>query len=50
MRQVANPDGRTIIEKIKEWRGLAPTRNDKPPTSFAGLHLRGAIIWLRSLH
>ena len=37
------------INKIKEWRGLA-TRYDKTPTSYlAGLHLRGAVIWLRSL-
>jgi transposase len=38
------------INKIKEWRGLA-TRYDKTPESYlAGLHLRGAILWLRSLH
>ena len=37
------------INKIKEWRGLA-TRYDKTPDSYtAGLHLRGSIIWLRSL-
>lgn len=37
------------INKIKEWRGLA-TRYDKTPESYlAGLHLRGSIIWLRSL-
>ncbi|MDH6574733.1 transposase [Kitasatospora sp. MAP5-34] len=37
------------INKIKDWRGLA-TRYDKTPASFeAGLHLRGSIIWLRSL-
>ncbi|PYC66998.1 hypothetical protein C7C46_30810 [Streptomyces tateyamensis] len=37
------------INKIKEWRGLA-TRYDKTPDSYlAGLHLRGAVIWLRSL-
>lgn len=37
------------INKIKEWRGPA-TRYDKTPVSFlAGLHLRGAVIWLRSL-
>lgn len=37
------------INKIKEWRGLA-TRYDKTPRSYeAGLHLRGAVIWLRSL-
>jgi len=37
------------INKIKEWKGLA-TRYDKTPDSYiAGLHLRGSIIWLRSL-
>jgi transposase len=37
------------INKIKQWRGLA-TRYDKTPDSYlAGLHLRGCIIWLRSL-
>lgn len=37
------------INKIKDWRGLA-TRYDKRPDSYmAGLQLRGAIIWLRSL-
>jgi transposase len=37
------------INKIKEWRGLA-TRYDKTPAGYlAGLHLRGAVIWLRSL-
>lgn len=37
------------INKIKEWHRLA-TRYDKTPASYlAGLHLRGAVIWLRSL-
>ena len=37
------------INKFKEWRGLA-ARYDKTPDSYlAGLHLRGSIIWLRSL-
>lgn len=37
------------INRFKEWRGLA-ARYDKTPESYeAGLHLRGAIIWLRSL-
>ncbi|CAI7977318.1 transposase [Frankia sp. Hr75.2] len=37
------------INKIKEWRGLA-TRYDKTPESYtAGLHLRGSILWLRTL-
>lgn len=37
------------INKIKVWRGLA-MRSDKTPESYlAGLHLRGSLIWLRSL-
>lgn len=37
------------INKIKDWRGIA-TRYDKAPGSYeAGLHLRGSMIWLRSL-
>jgi transposase len=37
------------VNRIKEWRGLA-FRFDKIPDSYlAGLHLRGAILWLRSL-
>jgi transposase len=37
------------INRIKEWRGLA-FRFDKTPDSYlAGLHLRGAILWIRSL-
>lgn len=37
------------INKIKAWRDLA-TRYDKTPESYlAGLHLRGAVIWIRSL-
>ena len=37
------------INKIKEWRALA-VRYDKTPESYAaGLHLRGAMLWLRSL-
>ncbi len=37
------------ISGIKEWRGLA-FRFDKTPESYlAGLHLRGAILWVRSL-
>lgn len=37
------------INRFKQWRGLA-TRYDKTPESYeAGLHLRGAVIWLRSL-
>ncbi|MFD7402701.1 IS5/IS1182 family transposase, partial [Streptomyces sp. NPDC059866] len=37
------------INKFKEWRGLA-IRYDKTPESYAaGLHLRGSILWLRSL-
>ncbi len=37
------------INRIKEWRGLA-FRFDKTPESYiAGLYLRGAILWIRSL-
>ena len=37
------------IRRIKAWRGLA-TRFDKSPESYmAGLHLRGSIMWLKSL-
>lgn len=37
------------INRMKEWRGLA-FRFDKTPTSYlAGLYLRGAILWIRSL-
>ncbi len=37
------------INRIKDWRGLA-FRFDKTPESYlAGLHLRGAILWIRSL-
>ncbi|MCP2097357.1 Transposase [Actinosynnema pretiosum] len=37
------------FQKIKTWRGLA-TRYDKTPHSYeAGLHLRGAIMWLKTL-
>jgi transposase len=37
------------INKIKDWRGIA-TRYDKTPQSYeAALHLRGSMIWLRTL-
>lgn len=37
------------INRIKEWRGLA-FRFDKTSDSYlAGLHLRGAVLWVRSL-
>lgn len=37
------------INKIKIWCGLA-TRSDKKPESYlAGLQLRGALIWMRSI-
>ncbi|MEU4116430.1 IS5 family transposase, partial [Kitasatospora sp. NPDC028055] len=37
------------FQKIRTWRGLA-TRYDKSPESYtAGLHLRGSIMWLKSL-
>jgi transposase len=38
-----------LINKLKAWRGVA-TRYDKTPDSYlAGLQLRGAVIWIRSL-
>ena len=38
------------INKLKQWRGSA-TRCDKSPESYlTGLHLYGAVPWLRSLH
>jgi transposase len=38
-----------LINKLKAWRGIA-TRYDKTPDSYlAGLHLRGAVIWMRGL-
>ncbi|MGV9777732.1 hypothetical protein [Streptosporangium sp. NPDC003464] len=37
------------INKIKDWRGLA-TLYDKTSAGYlAGLHLRGSLIWTRSL-
>lgn len=37
------------INRMKTWRGIA-TRYDKTPESYlAGLHLRAAAIWIRSL-
>jgi transposase len=37
------------FQRIKTWRGLA-TRFDKTPESYeAALHLRGAIMWLKTL-
>jgi transposase len=37
------------FQKIKTWRGLA-TRYDKSPESYeAGLRLRGAVMWLKTL-
>ncbi|MFF2142113.1 IS5 family transposase, partial [Kitasatospora sp. NPDC058190] len=38
-----------LINKLKAWRGIA-TRYDKSPESYlAGLHLRGAMIWIKAL-
>jgi hypothetical protein len=38
------------INKMWAWRGLA-WRYDKTPDGYmAGLHLRGPIIWMRSLN
>ena len=37
------------INRLRNWRGIA-TRFDKTPESYeAGLHLRGSMIWLRTL-
>jgi transposase len=37
------------INRLRNWRGIA-TRYDKTPTSYeAGLHLCGAMLWLRSI-
>jgi len=37
------------FQRVKTGRGLA-TRYDKSPESYeAGLHLRGSIMWLKSL-
>ncbi len=38
-----------LINKLKEWRGVA-TRYDKTPASYlAGLHLRASMIWIKDL-
>ncbi len=37
------------INKIKVWRGLAMRSDKKPESYLAGLQLRGALIWIRSL-
>ncbi|WP_139275440.1 hypothetical protein [Mangrovactinospora gilvigrisea] len=37
------------INRLRNWRGIA-TRYDKTPESYeAGLHLCGAMLWLRSI-
>jgi transposase len=37
------------INRLRNWRGVA-TRYDKKPESYeAGLHLCGAVLWLRSI-
>lgn len=37
------------INRLRNWRGIA-TRYDKTPRSYeAGLHLCGAMLWLRSI-
>ena len=37
------------INRLRNWRGIA-TRFDKTPESYeAGLHLCGAMLWLRSI-
>lgn len=51
-RRRAQKDRNTVercINKFKAWRRIA-TRYDKGPEShLAGLYLRGAVIWMRSL-
>ena len=38
-----------LINRLKAWRGIA-TQFDKTPESYlAGLHLRGAMIWIKDL-
>jgi transposase len=37
------------INRIKQWRGPAFRFDKTPETYLAGLHLRGAILWIRSL-
>lgn len=37
------------INQIKEWRGLAFRFDTTADSYLAGLHLRGAILWMRSL-
>ncbi|MDF9813960.1 transposase [Streptomyces sp. SPB162] len=37
------------INRLRNWRGIA-TRYDKTPQSYeAGLHLCGAMLWIRSI-
>lgn len=37
------------FQRVKTWHGLA-TRYDKSPESYeAGLHLRGSIMWLKTI-
>lgn len=50
MGQVANPDRQTTIERSRSDADSVSTRYDRPPATYlAGLRLRGAMIWLRSL-
>lgn len=38
-----------LINRLKDWRGIA-TRCDKTPESYlAGLHLRASMIWINDL-
>ncbi|MGC4986003.1 hypothetical protein ACLQ18_36270 [Streptomyces sp. DT193] len=38
-----------LINKLKDWRGIA-TRYDKIPDSYlTGLHLRASMIWIKDL-
>jgi hypothetical protein len=49
--KVRGPVGRprTRPAAVKEWRGLANRYDRTPVGYFAGLHLRGAVIRLRSV-
>ncbi|MDP9842452.1 hypothetical protein J2853_001663 [Streptosporangium lutulentum] len=37
------------ITRIEEWRGPAFRFDETPESHLAGLHLRGAIPWIRNL-
>jgi hypothetical protein len=41
--------GLADINRIKEWRGPEFRFDKNPESHLARLHLRGAILWIRSL-